>query len=848
MNLDDYAILVGIDSYPELGKGDTPAHLHGPLNDVDAVRSWLTDPLGGGLPSANVIEISSVDRDKQAPGRPNFSDVNRLLATLHKRGRSSGKSQFGRRIYIYMSGHGFSPGRTRACLYTADARLEFGQNVHATGWLDWLQDSGYFREFVLWVDACMDRQYFFPPGEPGLKPINVNVPPMANFVAFAAQRPLKAIEHPIAEDRGVFHGAFTWALLQGLRGAAADVNGRVTGRSLADWVRNAMSARYEPRDRLDRDVAKEPEVIAEDSSMIFVRGAVPPDYDITLRFPAAALGAQARIWTGAPPAVVQVFMVNTPETTLLLRPGLYVLETDIGGLRHGFEVLRSDSIELKDKGLPVEISPAGVFKLDIDPGNLSAEIFVIDGRFSLVDFSPARISTPLPPGLFKIKVRVSNAVTEHVILLDRDHRVVDGPGTTELPATVIPLSATAATHETHELARKNAVSAAMLKELPEGTAALMLMVRTFSSRDDPVPNTTPPWQGVQIVDDAGQVVLDMEGENGVVRTEVPDGTAYASVVVNPGCYYLRQRLNSPTAPFTDGQADALAGPSYPIEQSVIACAGWRTEVYILRRVVPGAREVDGRPRVAIAMRRHDRPMTAGTQAEDLLAETAKLALASERRVLNKELESALMLKSGNPIASIIGGHLLLVEQERDPGRDISMLDIVVANLRKQVGDGHPDVEALALRCRDTKASGTITGPPMFQRSWAVLVQAAFKQPDLVPAPMWARVQASSGLPPFMVWTTDKDVKAAALRQLTSIVLGKKATAAPKVVTPSAVPLDLQPELASSSFAHVRVVREGSANCGPATAQTFNSVSRAARARAIAMNLPPSSFEVLGDGS
>ncbi|MFP3741010.1 hypothetical protein, partial [Burkholderia sp. SIMBA_019] len=80
-------------------------------------------------------------------------------------------------------------------------------NVHATGWLNWLQDAGYFREFVLWMDCCMNRVSFLQPRDPQLSPVQATDPPAATFVAFAAQRPLKAIEIGIPEDGDKIHGA-----------------------------------------------------------------------------------------------------------------------------------------------------------------------------------------------------------------------------------------------------------------------------------------------------------------------------------------------------------------------------------------------------------------------------------------------------------------------------------------------------------------------------------------------------------------------------------------------------------------------------------------------------------------
>ena len=121
---------------------------------------------------------------------------------------------------------------------------------------------------------------------------------------------------------------------------------------------------------------------------------------------------------------------------------------------------------------------------------------------------------------------------------------------------------------------------------------------------------------------------------------------------------------------------------------------------------------------------------------------------------------------------------------------------------------------------------------MFQRSWTLLARAAHKQPGLIPAAMWARVQAATSLPPFMVWTTDENVKMAARRQLASAVLGNKSPPPPETAMPSAVPMGVQ---------------QGFPGAPTAGAPVFRGASRAVRARAIALDLPPSAFEVLGEG-
>ena len=724
MNADDHAILIGINAYPELGEGGAAANLNGPGNDVDAIKAWLLDAHGGGFASdANIHELRSAPATVAANAHPTVDELDALLSSIDDiaiANRKAGKGQqVGRRLYLYMSGHGFSPGRQRACLFSANAKDRLGLNVHATGWLNWLQDSGYFREFVLWVDACMNRMSFLQPHDPPMQPVVVSNPPLANFVAFAAQRPLKAVEQPITEDAGKAHGVFTWTLLEGLRGAAADANGRVTGTSLANWLRNAQSARFTPQDRDDRDVAQEPEIVQQDAGLIFARGVSAPAYAVALSFPATAAGATARLWSGSPPAAVQSFQpAAAAPTKLALRPGLYLVDVPSVGLRQGFEVVCPLSLSVQEAGpAVVEAVPGTMFNLDIDPGDPTAEIFVIDGRFALVDSNPARLSTPLPVGLFKIKTRIGNAVNQRVILLDHNRPSLAAETAPQLLATVVPMDRTAASHEYHGQGRRDAMDAARALAVTPGRAVIMVMARIFSNQFSPVLGITPPWQGVSIVDAGGRTVLDLEnqGHHDAER----DAFAYGAVAVDAGSYFLRQRLE-------DGQT---------IEQSVIVCPSWRTEVYVLRRVAPGASAADARPRVSVMMRALGQGLGQEMEAEDRAVEAARVALASERCILNNELEALLMLKFNNPMAGMIGGHLLLVERERNPGRDLSLLDTVVRNLLSLLGSGHPDVAALALQCADAKLRrvGGLLGPPMLQRSWALLAQGARKRPELIPA-------------------------------------------------------------------------------------------------------------------
>ncbi|WP_160108109.1 caspase family protein [Pseudomonas izuensis] len=756
MSADDYAILIGINHYPTLGAGDVSADLQGPENDVDAIRAWLMQPDGGGINDpTHIWEFKSAAALPPDTARPTADELEVAVARIDAIAQANVARQkpprVGRRLYIFVSGHGYSPKPRLGCLFSANAMYRFTYNVHITGWLSCLQDAAYFREYVLWMDCCMNRYSFLPPRDPPLPPVNSPEPPGANFIAFAAQRPLKAVEVPIAEDSGKYHGVFTWAILEGLRGAASDANGRVTGRSLADWIRNAQYARMDPLDRSNSDVAKEPEVVQEDASIVFARGLAKPFYDVSVAF-ASSEGGLARLWSGVSPRTFQAIDLTGEAIQLSLQPGLYLIDVPGANLRQGFEVVGSTKVRIEEVGDPVTtVAVDTIFQLDIDPEDPTAEIYVIDSRFALVDANPATLSTPLPFGLYKIKTRVGRTISQKIILHDCDHPKIQRASIALPVATVMPISGTTNVQADHEAAKIEGVNAMHALGLSGHRCALMLMARSFSCQYEPVSGTTP-WSGLSIVDESGETVIDLEHDADHLQSCPGDPYAVCVRAVEPGTYFLKQTL-------ADGSV---------IEQSLVVCDSWGLEVYVLRRVRKEDGSVDARPRLSFMMRKLTQPPDF---AMDQLTETVRLALADERRILNEELERVLLVECENPIAGIIAGHLLLIERERDPGRDVSLLDTLVRKLRLLIGNQHPDVKALALQCSDPKLRrvGAVLAPPMFQRSWALLVEASRRRRQLVPGEMWERVQAVATLAPFLIWSTDEGVRSQVRGDLTKVI-------------------------------------------------------------------------------
>jgi hypothetical protein len=154
--------------------------------------------------------------------------------------------------------------------------------------------------------------------------------------------------------------------------------------------------------------------------------------------------------------------------------------------------------------------------------------------------------------------------------------------------------------------------------------------------------------------------------------------------------------------------------------------------------------------------------------QDAVVEAARLALAQGRNLLGDgrgdNLRDLLLSRYDDPIAGIIGSHLLLrAIDATGPSPELETLyDGAVRRLRGMIGAEHPDVEALSLRCADRalRATRPFTVPPLFSHSWRLIIEASYERRGLVSQQMWQRVHAAASLGPFFVWATDAATKAA----------------------------------------------------------------------------------------
>ncbi|MEO6531766.1 MAG: hypothetical protein ABIN10_06495 [Specibacter sp.] len=779
----DFAVVVGVARYPELSAEGIAPDLDGPNNDATAVLEWLVAADGGGLDRANVKLIRSADFIPPDPGNPQpaEAEVERALKWIELQTRDIR----GGRLYLYFSGHGFAPQLEEGALFTAEATQVSPSYIYAHDWLRWFRRAQRFQEFVLWMDCCMNYQQSIP-----VRPLNMRAETGTGtmgpaFVAVAAQT-RSALEGEMAD--GLVHGVFTWTLLQGLRGGAADERGRITGESLKNFLHTVMPEHLPDRVKSANSVDLQP-FVRDDGGIVFRRLSAQPMYRVRLAFPPSAAGRQLQVWTGRPHRLVVAEPLAGTEWTGELVRGLYLAEVPAAGLRQGFQVTGTGDVscELPGEG-PAAAAPAGAgqFQLDIVAQNAAATVTVLDYTFQKIFTATGELHERDLPGVYKIRMEIGRdmgTVKELIVLLDRD-TAWDSVAARPLPSPA-PIPGSAFTHESHVWPFAEAAAGkGIFAERGPGDAALSVLSRFWGGEPPSTVRTGPPhpMQGMELFRSDGGRLAHMTDECRFDDHSRVDRVAVWERNLEPGVYFLR----------------LMPETGRSIEASVVACAGWLTQLAIQRpNIAAGQQGIGGVvPNGDAAVFMRDLQQFSGHSgqeavtesfaldsaggidlppaSQDAVIEAARIALAQKRNLLagtrGTNLQKLLLEDFDDPVAGIIGGHLLLmaIDAAAEPEQARARLfDTAMARLQGMVGSWHPDVAALSLRCTDPalRPDTPFTAPPMFSRSWQLIIEASYANADLVPASLWSRVHANGSIGPYFIWATDEASRAAHAKQL-----------------------------------------------------------------------------------
>lgn len=239
-NPNDYAVVIGIDGYPQLRPLSTAR------NDAIDFAKWLTSKRLGGVPPKNVRVILSPNLPKP-PKTVDPCKVHPVQDDIDAALRDFGverEQKIGRRFYFYFSGHGFGPEFDEVGILMATAAMtRLANNIGLRRYRKYFNDTPLFDEAVYILDCCRDHSIQLETRGPCFTPSTIR--PQRNlqeFVILAAKYGEQAFaeNHPNTDNPC---GLLTKAILEALKNtdngsgiSAIDVEGNITAATLREYL------------------------------------------------------------------------------------------------------------------------------------------------------------------------------------------------------------------------------------------------------------------------------------------------------------------------------------------------------------------------------------------------------------------------------------------------------------------------------------------------------------------------------------------------------------------------------------------------------------------------------------
>lgn len=265
--LKDYAVVVGINKYPRHDEYDD---LKGAKRDAEIFRDWLGSPDGGDIRAKSRIDGHFSSRDGKQPRLDVIIEsIDDLVDLQLKHGL------VGRRLYMFMAGHGAGKSKSNSVLLTAD---HGGGNrdsyFQATKIAEMFVELGAFKEVLLFMDCCRDHESGLGPTVEYKYDPEVGGNAAEHCFGFGA-----IVNHQTFEKKfgNSYHGIFSWVLMEGLKGGASNEVGEVTAGELEDYVKKQFNDLNE----------KPPEFSASDPDLVLATGVEPTLVPVEVRLPSS---------------------------------------------------------------------------------------------------------------------------------------------------------------------------------------------------------------------------------------------------------------------------------------------------------------------------------------------------------------------------------------------------------------------------------------------------------------------------------------------------------------------------------------------------------------------------------
>jgi hypothetical protein len=290
---EDWAIVVAIDFY--FYKNFLP-RLQGPRRDADIFEQWLKESACVPDDQINRVPANTDQAPSAEAAKPTADSVSEAFLDLLKREPVLTRGRLGRRLYIFVSGHGIVPLRadapdySEAALLMANAQdMALQRHVACRSYAEYFRARGIFDEVLLFADCCRDLKNMVQLQSPPLPPLPLERTPGRYFYAASTKLGSQSWEKFLgvpAAKRGVF----SYALMEALTNPdICDDQGQLT----ADVLRKFLEAKV-PK-LADKQI---PEIHYQpgDANLVIIKKPSRPKANI--EFAARYTGKCARLYFG----------------------------------------------------------------------------------------------------------------------------------------------------------------------------------------------------------------------------------------------------------------------------------------------------------------------------------------------------------------------------------------------------------------------------------------------------------------------------------------------------------------------------------------------------------------------
>ncbi|MFT6328871.1 MAG: hypothetical protein ACJAYN_000798 [Bermanella sp.] len=270
--MEDHALVVGINAYPGMQED-----LAGPCNDARDFEQWLITDVNVPIGNIHTILSSQDSVGISVEDAKPYSD--QIKSKLNSIAPLGGRMPIGRRLYIFVAGHGLSDTSNpeHTALIAANAE-KFGATlpqVVITQYVNYFKRIYAFTEIVLIMDCCRDATVLRNLENHALMTGNVHLEShnVKTFCAMATKWARKSFEK---DFNGSVRGIFSYTLMEALR-KTPHQNGEVNGSDIKDYVESYI------HNNAGGKMAETPHFSGDDYEKLVFRPAGTIQVQLTLR-------------------------------------------------------------------------------------------------------------------------------------------------------------------------------------------------------------------------------------------------------------------------------------------------------------------------------------------------------------------------------------------------------------------------------------------------------------------------------------------------------------------------------------------------------------------------------------